>query len=89
MLDDDLVQMLVCPEARQPVALAPAELVQALNARIARRELCDASGRPIEEPIEAGLLRRDGRVLYPVMNGIPHMLVEAGIRLDQEKAGGP
>jgi uncharacterized protein YbaR (Trm112 family) len=31
--------------------------------------------------LEAGLVRADGKVLYPIRDGIPVMLVEEGIAL--------
>ncbi len=81
MLNEDLIRSLVCPDTRQPVAPAPPGIVSALNDRIRQGAVRDASGRTLEHPIEAGLLREDGRVLYPVIDGIPHMLIERGIPL--------
>ena len=95
MLNEDLIRSLVCPDTRQPVAPAPPGIVSALNDRIRQGAVRDASGRTLEHPIEAGLLREDGRVLYPVIDGIPHMLIERGIPLiergipvEPDKAGG-
>jgi uncharacterized protein YbaR (Trm112 family) len=89
MLSQDLVRILVCPETKQPVALAPNELVEKLNAQIRAGTLRDRGGERVEQPIEAGLLTEDGRVLYPVIDDIPRMLVERGIPLEPSKAGGP
>jgi uncharacterized protein YbaR (Trm112 family) len=86
MVSDELVNMLACPETRQPVARAPAELLERLNARIRQGTLRDAGGRTLAEPIEAGLLRQDGRVLYPIIDDIPRMLVERGIPVDPGEA---
>jgi len=88
MVSDDLVKILVCPETKQPVALAPAELLEKLNARMRQGTLRDAGGEALAQPIEAGLLRQDGRVLYPIIDDIPRMLVERGVPVDPGEAGG-
>ncbi len=33
------------------------------------------------QALEAGLVREDGQVLYPIRHGIPLLLVESGITL--------
>ena len=70
-VNPELLEILVCPETRQPVARADAALLARLNAEI------EAGSKPIEE----GLLREDGQVLYVVDDGIPVMLVEESIEV--------
>ena len=41
----EMLKLLACPEDHQPLALAPAALVAALNDEIARKCLRDAAGR--------------------------------------------
>jgi len=80
-VDPELVEILICPETRQPVALAPGEQIQTLNARIREGTLRNRGGGRVEKELEEGLLREDGRVLYPVDDGIPVMLIEESIEL--------
>ncbi len=82
-VDPLLLEILVCPETKQPVRLAEAELVGRLNKAQARGELLNRAGRPLAEPMEAGLVREDGAFLYPVIDGIPVMLIEEGIPLGE------
>ncbi len=89
MIDEELVRMLVCPETKQPVTLAPGEMVDTLNARIRQGTLRDRGGDAVERPMDAGLLREDGQVLYPVIDDIPRMLIERGIPIDPNEAGAP
>jgi len=88
MISEDLLKILVCPETKQPLTLAPQETMDALNARIREGTLHDRAGEKVERPIEAGLVRQDGRVLYAVIDDIPRMLIERGIPMDQDTAGG-
>jgi uncharacterized protein YbaR (Trm112 family) len=78
---DDLIEILVCPETRQPVSPATAEQLAALNARVREGTLRNRGGDPVEKEIAEGLVREDGRVLYVVDDGIPVMLVEESIEL--------
>lgn len=89
MIAENLLQMLVCPETKQPVTLAPANLVERLNERIRQGALVDQGGESVKEPIDEGLLRQDGTILYPIIDGIPRMLIERGIPLDTDTTGAP
>lgn len=81
-LSADLLEILCCPEDRTPVALAPDDLIARLNADIARGALKNKAGAVVQEPMQAGLLRKDGAVLYPVRDDIPVMIVDEGINID-------
>ena len=77
----DLVEILVCPESRQPVHLASAEELEAVNARIREGTLRNRGGDAVGRTLDEALIREDGRVLYPVDDGIPVMLIEESIEL--------
>jgi uncharacterized protein YbaR (Trm112 family) len=81
-VDPELLEILVCPETRQPVAPADAALLTRLNAEIAAGSLRNRGGDAVREPLQEGLLREDGRILYPVDDGIPVMLVEESIEIE-------
>lgn len=77
----ELIEILVCPETRQPVRPATAAELEALNARVAAGLLRNRGGEPVPKPIAEGLVREDGKVLYPVDDGIPVMLIDESIEL--------
>jgi len=77
----ELLEILVCPETRRPVAPASAELLARVNEKIRAGQLRNRGGDKVEKAIEEGLVRDDGRVLYPVDDGIPVMLIEESIEL--------
>lgn len=79
MIDKELLKILACPETRQPLAEADAELVGKVNDAIAAGTCKNQGGEPVTEPLTGGLLRQDGRILYPVREDIPVLLIDEGI----------
>jgi len=80
---DWLVSMLVCPvEKGQKLALVTEDRLKELNRRIAAGGLKNRGGNVVEEPLEEGLLREDGKVIYAVRKGIPDLIVDDGIPLE-------
>jgi len=77
----ELLEILVCPESRQPVAVAPDDLLARLNGESDSGTLRNRGGDPVTKPIEEGLLREDGKVFYVIDDGIPVMLIEESIEL--------
>ena len=82
MIAPSTLAILCCPETHQPVTIAEATLVAQLNERIGAGTLKNRSGKPVATNLDAGLLRQDKTILYPVRNNIPVMLIAEGIPLD-------
>jgi uncharacterized protein YbaR (Trm112 family) len=80
-VDKDLLEWLACPDSRQPLAEAGADLLARVNERVRRSEAKTVAGKRVEREVEAGLVRQDGKVLYPIVDGIPVLLVDEGIAL--------
>ncbi len=81
MISPDLLEILCCPETHQDVRPADAALVAKLNGLITKEALKNRAGQTVKEPLDEGLIRADGKFLYPVRNNIPVMLVDEGIPL--------
>ena len=77
----DLVEILACPETLQPVRLATAEELAALNDRIRSGALRNRGGEAPEKAFDEALIREDGKVAYPVDDGIPVMLTEESVEV--------
>jgi len=82
MLDPDLLEILVCPETKEPVHLAEDDLLGRINQAIRDGQVRTRRGEQVQEPLDAALVREDGKLLYPVRDGIPVMLVDEAISLD-------
>jgi uncharacterized protein YbaR (Trm112 family) len=81
MIDPELLKILCCPETHQGLRLADPAVVEKLNAEIASGKLKNRAGQPIQEKLDEGLVREDGRFLYAVRRNIPVMLVDEAIPL--------
>ena len=79
MIPADLLALLCCPETRQPLSVAPSEIVAKLERERAAGRLTNRAGALVAEPVTEGLLRADGAVFYPVSEGIPLLLADEGI----------
>jgi uncharacterized protein YbaR (Trm112 family) len=80
-VNPELLEILVCPETKQPLKLADASLLASLNERIKAGTLRNRGGDKVAKDVSEGLIREDGRVLYVVDDDIPVMLVEESIEL--------
>ncbi|MDH3519797.1 MAG: hypothetical protein OEM49_05010 [Myxococcales bacterium] len=77
----ELLEILVCPETRQSLKLAEHDVLARLNTEIGAKRLRNRGGDVVQNPIDEGLVREDGKVLYVVDDGIPVMLIEESIEL--------
>jgi uncharacterized protein YbaR (Trm112 family) len=81
MIDPELLKILCCPETHQELRLAEPGVIDRLNGQIANGALKNRAGQLVQEKIEEGLIRADGKFLYPIRRNIPVMLVDEGIPL--------
>jgi len=80
-VSEELLEILVCPETKQPVALASEAVLTKLAREIEAGKVRNRGGEKVTKPITEGLVREDGKILYPVDDGIPVMLIEESIEL--------
>jgi uncharacterized protein YbaR (Trm112 family) len=76
MIDKEMLECLVCPKDHVNLCMADEELLARLNRAIAQGRLRNEAGRAVEDMVHAGLVRRDGKRLYPIVDDIPVLLFE-------------
>ena len=81
-IDQQLLDILACPETKEPVLLADEVLIARLNAAIETGTLKNRAGENVTEKIGGGLVRQDRKYIYPVRDDIPIMLIDEGIPLE-------
>ena len=82
MVNPELLEILVCPETKQGLSMASPDILGRVNEAVVGKKLQNQGGDRVKERIEEGLVREDGKVLYPVKDDIPVMLLDEAIRLD-------
>lgn len=83
MIEQRLLSILHCPVTRKGLAPAKAATLKSVNAAIAAGELSNRDGQALLAPLEEALLTDDGKVLYPVANGIPVLLAGESVNMEQ------
>lgn len=86
MVDQELLDILVCPENHTSLKLAEPALIDRLNAVITAGKLKNRGGQFITEKIDGALVREDGQFAYPIRDDIPIMLIDESIPLTENFA---
>ena len=83
MMDKRLLSILHCPVTHKGLAPAKPATLKSVNAAIVAGELSNSDGNTLSEPLDEALVTDDGKVLYPLANGIPVLLAGESINLEQ------
>ena len=82
-MDRKLLDILVCPASRQPLALLEPAGLEALNRAIAAGGVKRGDDSTQSAPLREALVTRDRRTAYRVDDGIPVLLAEEAIATAQ------
>lgn len=88
-MDRKLLDLLVCPATRQPLALLDGRGLKALNDVIATGSVQREGGEPQRDPLREALVTRDRKRVYRLDDGIPVLLAEEAIATSGIAAFGP
>ena len=83
MIDRRLLSILHCPVTHKGLAPAKAATLKSVNAAIEAGELSNRDGHTLLTPLDEALVTDDGKVLYPVANGIPVLLAGESVNMEQ------
>ena len=82
-MDRKLLDILVCPATRMPLAMLEPAGLDALNRAIATGAVRHNDETPRAEPLREALVTRDRKTVYRIDDGIPVLLPEEGIATAQ------
>lgn len=89
-MDKRLLGILCCPVTHKGLSLARGDLLKKVNAAISTGKIANREGETVADPMHEALVTDDGKLLYPVRDGIPVLLEGESIGLEQlGPAGGP
>ena len=81
-MDDSFLSLLRCPRTGGELRLAGPEELAGYNDRVREGRLGNAAGQKLTQAMEGALVSECGRWAYPVHEGIPVLLVEEAVALD-------
>ncbi len=82
-MDKKLLDIICCPVTRLPLEILGPDRLGSLNAAIDQGELRNNADEIVKQGLAEALISRDGRLVYPVRDGIPILLEEESISWSQ------
>lgn len=82
-MDKKLLSILCCPVTHRDLHVARGDLLERLNAAIADGRISNRDGVVLDAPLREALTTEDGKIIYPVQDGIPVLLEGESISGDQ------
>jgi uncharacterized protein YbaR (Trm112 family) len=82
-MDRKLLDILVCPASRQPLAMLDKSGLEALNRAAATGALRRVDDAAQTDALREALITRDRKTVYRIDDGIPVLLVDEGIATAQ------
>jgi uncharacterized protein YbaR (Trm112 family) len=83
MMLADHLSLLRCPESGARLSLADPSLIRRLNQDISAGRLINRAGSLVEKPLDGGLVRDGGDLLYPIIDDIPVLLKDQAIAVGE------
>ena len=82
-MDKRLLTILCCPVTHKGLNVAKRDTLARLNAAIESGGLANRDGTVLSQPLDEALVTDDGKLAYPVSDGIPVLLEGESISLEQ------
>ncbi len=82
-MDKRLLTILRCPISHKGLSVLKKDELARINAAIAAGELVNHEGATIANPLTEALITDDGKRIYPVDDGIPVLLEDESISMEQ------
>lgn len=82
-MDKRLLSILCCPVTHKGLLVAKSDLIAKVNTAITAGSLENRDGQTLSGVLKEALVTDDGKILYPVNDGIPVLLEGESVTLDQ------
>ena len=82
-MDRTLLDILCCPVTRTSLERLPERELALLNERIAVQRIRNREDMVVAEPLAEALVTRTGKLVYPVRDGVPVLLEDQAMPLQQ------
>lgn len=82
-MDKRLLSILRCPVTHKGLSLAKSATLKEVNAAIDLGNISNRDGQILVDALSEALVTDDGKVLYPIVNGIPVLLEGESVNMEQ------
>jgi len=82
-MDKRLLTILRCPVSHKGLSVLQKDKLERINAAIHAGDLVNYEGAKLAEPLAEALVTDDGKRIYPVADGIPVLLEDESIAMEQ------
>jgi uncharacterized protein YbaR (Trm112 family) len=83
VINDEFLHLIRCPISRSGLTLADEALIARVNEAVAAGRIANRIGETLSRPLDGGLVNDERCWLYPIYGGIPTLMADAAIALDQ------
>ncbi len=82
-MDKRLLTILRCPVSHKGLAVLKKDRLAQVNAAIEAGNIVTHDGSKLAEPLDEALVTDDGKLIYPVADGIPVLLEDESLSMEQ------